>query len=74
MLTDMHMLYVGNGVVDYGDGGWDNRGHGFGRGSYARGRGWGFRGRGSGGFGGRPDYLHETGYSDQAPMPARGRG
>ncbi|RRT78608.1 hypothetical protein B296_00011545 [Ensete ventricosum] len=64
----------GNGVVDYSDGGWDNRGHGFGRGSYVRGRGWGFRGHGRGGFGGRLDYLHETGYNDQAPVPARGRG
>ncbi|URE27278.1 Rpp20 subunit of nuclear RNase MRP and P [Musa troglodytarum] len=64
----------GNGVVDYGDGGWDNRGRGFVRGSYARGRGWGFRGRGRGGFGGRPVYLHEPGYNDQAPMPARGGG
>ncbi|WOK94672.1 ribonuclease P protein subunit p25-like protein isoform X1 [Canna indica] len=65
----------GNGAIDYDDGGWDNRGRGYGRGGFARGRGRGFRGQGRGGYGGRPDYQHEAGYySDQAPMAARGRG
>jgi hypothetical protein len=76
--------YVGNyGMIDYGDGGYDNRGP---RGGYwsgynpRGGRGGGFRGRGrrGGGYGGpRPDYQQDGpggGYYDNAPMPPQGRG
>jgi hypothetical protein len=58
--------YIGNnGIIDYGDGGYDNRGP---RGGYRSGynprggRGGGFRGRGrrGGGYGGpRPDYQQD---------------
>ncbi|RWW63369.1 hypothetical protein BHE74_00029455 [Ensete ventricosum] len=65
----------GNGTADYGDGDWDSRAHGYGRGGYSRGRGRGFRGRGRGGYGDQPDYQQEaTGYDDESPIPARGRG
>ncbi|XP_008811688.1 ribonuclease P protein subunit p25-like protein [Phoenix dactylifera] len=66
----------GNGTVDYGDGGWDNRGRGYSRGGYPRGRGRGFRGHGrGGGYGGRPDYQQEMGgYYSVEPVPIQGRG
>lgn len=72
-------------MIDYGDGGYDNRGPrgGYGSGYTPRGgrggRGGGFRGRGrrGGGYGGpRPDYQQDGpggGYYDNAPMP-QGRG
>ncbi|XP_038973574.1 ribonuclease P protein subunit p25-like protein isoform X1 [Phoenix dactylifera] len=65
----------GNGTMDYGDGGWDNRGRGYGRGGYPRGRGRGFWGRGrGGGYGGRPDYQQDMGgYNGEAPLPVQGR-
>ncbi|KAG1361002.1 ribonuclease P protein subunit p25-like protein [Cocos nucifera] len=66
----------GNGMVDYSDRGWANRGRGYGRGGYPRGRGHGFWGRGrGGGYGGRPDYQHDMGgYNGEAPLPVHGRG
>nr|XP_019709543.1 ribonuclease P protein subunit p25-like protein isoform X2 [Elaeis guineensis] len=66
----------GNGMVDYSDRGWANRGRGYGRDGYPRGRGHGFRGRGRGGeYGGRPDYQHDMGgYNGEAPLPVQGRG
>ncbi|KAG1359452.1 ribonuclease P protein subunit p25-like protein [Cocos nucifera] len=66
----------GNGTMDYGDGGWDNRGRGYGRGGYPRGRGRGFRSRGrGGGYGGRFDYQQEMGgYNGEAPIGIQGRG
>ncbi|CAL9080395.1 unnamed protein product, partial [Musa acuminata var. zebrina] len=65
----------GNGTTDYGDGDWDSRAHGYGRGGYSRGRGRGFHGRGRGGYGDQPDYQQEaSGYDDESPIPARGRG
>ncbi|CAL9063382.1 unnamed protein product, partial [Musa banksii] len=65
----------GNGTTDYGDGDWDSRAHGYGRGGYSRGRGRGFRGHGRGGYGDQPDYQQEaSGYDDESPIPARGRG
>lgn len=69
-------LCVGNGIVavDYGDGGWDNRGRGYGRGGWGRGRGRGFRGRGRGGYGGWNDYQQDNGYNNEAPVVNQGRG
>jgi len=53
----MVMDYGDGGWDNRGDGGWDNRGRGYGgRGGRARGRGHGFRGRGRGGYGGWNDY------------------
>lgn len=57
--------------MDYGDGGWDNRGYG--RGGWNR----GFRSRGRGGYGGPTDYQQENGgYNEEysVPNPGRGRG
>ncbi|XP_072978028.1 uncharacterized protein [Typha angustifolia] len=65
----------GNGVTDFGDGGWDNRAHEYGTNGYARGRGRNFRGRGRRGYNGHPDYQQEAGgYNDEAPAPTQWRG
>ncbi|XP_008809441.1 ribonuclease P protein subunit p25-like protein isoform X2 [Phoenix dactylifera] len=66
----------GNGTMaaDYGDGGWDNWGHGYGRGGWTRGRGRGFRGRGRGGYGGWNDYQQDHSYDNEAPVVNQGRG
>lgn len=76
IIFSIYKLCSGNGIVDYGYGGWDNRGHGYGRGGYPRGRGRGFRGRGrGGGYGGRLDYQQEMGgYNIEAPVRGQGRG
>nr|XP_019710819.1 TATA-binding protein-associated factor 2N isoform X2 [Elaeis guineensis] len=76
IIFSIYKLCLGNGTMDYGDGGWDDRGHGYGRGGYPRGWGRGFRGRGRGGrYGGRPDYQQEMGgYNGEAPVRVQGRG
>ncbi|XP_065022897.1 uncharacterized protein LOC135586005 isoform X1 [Musa acuminata AAA Group] len=65
--------YDGDDTADYGDGSWDNKGRGYGRGGYFRGRGRGFRGKG--GYGGQPDFQQETnGNDNEGSIPVRGRG
>jgi len=61
-------------TMDYGDGGYDNRGRGYGRGGWGRGRARGFRSRGRGGYGGLPDYQQDAGGYNEAPIPPQGRG
>lgn len=67
------VICSGDDTADYGDGSWDNKGRGYGRGGYFRGRGRGFRGKG--GYGGQPDFQQETnGNDNEGSIPVRGRG